>query len=383
MTTGAQVTTQDGAAERVNLLGLPRAELEAFCAGLGSKPFRARQLMNWLYKRGCNRFENMSDLARDFRALLAARAELTLPEIVTEQRAGDGTRKWLLRADHAQAFEMVYIPESDRGTLCISSQVGCALDCAFCATAQQGFNRNLSTAEIVGQVWLANRELGFQAGGARIITNVVLMGMGEPLANFRNVVPALRIFLDDLGFDLSRRRVTLSTSGLAPQIYRLAQEINVALAVSLHAPDDELRSRLVPINRLHPIAELLEACWHYIDEQNGRSVTFEYVMLDGVNDSPAQARALARLLAGHPAKVNLIPFNPYAGTQFRRSSEAAIGQFRDQLLRAGVMATVRRTRGDDIDAACGQLVGRVTDRTVVRLGSRVEAARTRAARVDA
>jgi 23S rRNA (adenine2503-C2)-methyltransferase len=383
MTSGAGETTQDGAAERVNLLGLPRAELEALCAGLGSKPFRARQLMNWLYKRGCNRFEDMSDLARDFRALLAARAELTLPEIVTEQLAADGTRKWLLRADHTQAFEMVYIPESDRGTLCISSQVGCALDCAFCATAQQGFNRNLSTAEIVGQVWLANRELGFQAGGDRIITNVVLMGMGEPLANFRNVVPALRIFLDDLGFDLSRRRVTLSTSGLAPQIYRLAQEINVALAVSLHAPDDELRSRLVPINRLHPIAELLEACWHYIDEQNGRSVTFEYVMLDGVNDSPAQARAVARLLAKHPAKVNLIPFNPYAGTPFRRSSKAAIGQFRDLLLRAGVMATVRRTRGDDIDAACGQLVGRVTDRTVVRLGSRVEAARTRAARVNA
>jgi 23S rRNA (adenine2503-C2)-methyltransferase len=368
---------------RVNLLGLPRIELEAFCATLGSKPFRARQLMNWLYKRGCNRFEDMSDLAREFRALLGERAELALPEIVTEQRAGDGTRKWLLRADAAQAFEMVYIPEADRGTLCISSQVGCALDCAFCATAQQGFNRNLSTAEIVGQVWLANRELGFEPGGERIITNVVLMGMGEPLANFRNVMPALRIFLDDLGFDLSRRRVTLSTSGLVPQIYRLAQEINVALAVSLHAPDDELRSQLVPINRLHPIAELLAACWHYIDEQNGRSVTFEYVMLDGVNDSPAQARALARLLAGHPGKVNLIPFNPFPGTQFRRSSEAAISQFRDLLLRGGVMATVRRTRGDDIDAACGQLVGRVADRTVVRLGSRVQAARARAAGIGA
>jgi len=372
-----------GAAERVNLLGLPREPLQAFCAGLGSKPFRARQLMNWLYKRGCDRFEDMSDLALGFRALLAERAEITLPEIVTQQQASDGTRKWLLRADQSQAFEMVYIPESDRGTLCISTQVGCALDCAFCATAQQGFNRNLSTAEIVGQVWLANRELGFKPAGDRIITNVVLMGMGEPLANYRNVVPALRIFLDDLGFDLSRRRVTLSTSGLVPQIYRLAQEINVALAVSLHAPDDELRSQLVPINRLHPIAELLEACWHYIDEQNGRSVTFEYVMLDQVNDSPAQARALARLLAAHPAKVNLIPFNPYTGTQFRRSSDAAIGQFRDLLLRGGVMATVRRTRGDDIDAACGQLVGRVTDRTVVRLGSRVEAARSRAAGLSA
>ena len=389
MSIGAGDSMTEGAAAaapapaRVNLLGLPRTELEAFCAALGSKPFRARQLMNWLYKRGCNRFEDMSDLAREFRALLSERAELTLPEIVTEQRAGDGTRKWLLRADAAQAFEMVYIPETDRGTLCISSQVGCALDCAFCATAQQGFNRNLSTAEIVGQVWLANRELGFEPGGERIITNVVLMGMGEPLANFRNVMPALRIFLDDLGFDLSRRRVTLSTSGLVPQIYRLAQEINVALAVSLHAPDDALRSQLVPINRLHPIAELLAACWHYIDEQNGRSVTFEYVMLDRVNDSPAQAQALARLLAGHPAKVNLIPFNPFPGTQFRRSSEAAISQFRDLLLRGGVMATVRRTRGDDIDAACGQLVGRVTDRTVVRLGSRAEAARARAAGISA
>jgi len=363
---------------RVNLLGLARPELTAFCAGLGSKPFRARQLMNWLYKRGCDRIAQMSDLALEFRALLQERAEVRLPEIVTVQCASDGTRKWLLRADQSQAFEMVYIPEVERGTLCISSQVGCALDCAFCSTAQQGFNRNLTTAEIVGQVWLANRELGASAGGARIITNVVLMGMGEPLANYRNVIPACRIFMDDLGFDLSRRRVTLSTSGLVPQIYRLAQEINVALAVSLHAPDDELRNRLVPINRMHPIAELLEACWHYIDEQNGRSVTFEYVMLDGVNDSPAQARATAKLLAGHPAKVNLIPFNPYPGTQFRRSTDEAILRFRDELNRGSVIATIRRTRGDDIDAACGQLVGRVIDRTVVRLGAKVAARIARA-----
>jgi 23S rRNA (adenine2503-C2)-methyltransferase len=354
----------------VNLLGLPRAELEAFCASLGSKPFRARQLMNWLYKRGVSDFAAMTDLARDFRAQLAEHAEVRTPEIVTAQRSSDGTCKWLLRADNSQAFEMVYIPEPDRGTLCISSQVGCVLDCVFCSTAQQGFNRNLTTAEIVGQVWLANRELGFAPGGERIVTNVVLMGMGEPLANFRNVVPALQILLDDLGFDLSRRRVTLSTSGLVPQIYRLAEVSNVALAVSLHAPDDELRSRLVPINRLHPIAELLTACWHYIDEQNGRSVTFEYVMLEGVNDSPAQARALARLLRGHPAKVNLIPFNPFPGTSFRRSGDAVIARFRDELLHAGVMATIRRTRGEDIDAACGQLVGRVIDRTAARLGSK-------------
>jgi 23S rRNA (adenine2503-C2)-methyltransferase len=362
---------------RVNLLGMPREQLEQWCEALGSKPYRARQLMNWLYKRGVDRFEDMSDLAKDFRAQLQVGAQVGLPEIIHVQQASDGTCKWLLRADSSQAYEMVYIPETDRGTLCISSQVGCALDCSFCSTAQQGFNRNLSTAEIVGQVWLANRELGFKPAGDRIVTNVVLMGMGEPLANFRNVVPALRIFLDDLGFDLSRRRVTLSTSGLVPQIYKLAQETNVALAVSLHAPDDALRSQLVPINRLHPIAELLEACWHYIDEQNGRSVTFEYVMLDGINDAPAQARALARLLAGHPAKVNLIPFNPFPGTAYRRSSDGAITRFRDELVRGGIIATIRRTRGDDIDAACGQLVGRVIDRTVIRLGDRAAAAEAR------
>jgi len=362
---------------RVNLLGLPRPQLEQFCETLGSKRFRARQLMNWLYKRGCDRFEDMSDLAKDFRARLAEQAHVSLPQILRVQRASDGTCKWLLRADADQAYEMVYIPESERGTLCISSQVGCALDCSFCSTAQQGFNRNLSSAEIVGQVWLANRELGFKAGGERIITNVVLMGMGEPLANFRNVVPALHILLDDMAFDLSRRRVTLSTSGLVPQIYKLARESNVALAVSLHAPDDALRSQLVPINRLHPIAELLEACWHYIDERNGRSVTFEYVMLDGVNDSPEQARALARLLVGHPAKVNLIPFNPFPGTPYRCSEPACVERFRDRLLRGGVMVTIRRTRGQDIDAACGQLVGQVIDRTVVRLGARVSAAQAR------
>ena len=367
-----------------NLLGLPRPALEAFVAQLGSKPFRARQLMNWIYKRGTASFADMTDLAKQLRARLGAAAEVRAPEPVSVQRSADGTCKWLLRADARQAFEMVFIPEPDRGTLCISSQVGCALDCSFCATAQQGFNRNLTTAEIVGQVWLAARELERAAQGAeratqgaalhgaeRRITNVVLMGMGEPLANFRQVVPALDILLDDFGFDLSRRRVTLSTSGLVPQIYRLAATSNVALAVSLHAPDDALRNELVPINRKHPIAELLAACWHYLDEQNGRSVTFEYVMLDGVNDSPAQARALARLLKGHPAKVNLIPFNPFPGTRYQRSPAPVIQRFRDELLQRGVLATIRRTRGDDIDAACGQLAGRVIDRTTVRLGSKV------------
>jgi len=369
-------TPSQALGERVNLLGLTRADLESYVAELGSKPFRARQLLNWIYKRGESDIASMTDLAKDFRARLAATAEIRPPAILAEQRSSDGTRKWKLEADAAQAFEMVFIPEPDRATLCISSQVGCALDCSFCATAQQGFNRNLSTAEIVGQVWLAARELakGSDAGEAappsRAITNVVLMGMGEPLANFRNVVPALKVFLDDFGFDLSRRRVTLSTSGLVPQIYRLADEVNVALAVSLHAPTDELRNELVPINRKHPIAELLESCWHYLDEQNGRSVTFEYVMLAGVNDSPAQARQLAKLLAGHPAKVNLIPFNPYPGTRYRRSAPSAILRFRDELLQRGLIATIRRTRGEDIDAACGQLAGRVIDRTTARLGTK-------------
>jgi 23S rRNA (adenine2503-C2)-methyltransferase len=359
------------APERVNLLGLERPALDAFVQELGNKPFRARQLISWIYKKGVGEFEAMTDLAKAFRAQLGERAEIRTPEIVSEQRSADGTRKWLLKADASQAFEMVFIPEDDRGTLCISSQVGCVLDCSFCSTAQQGFNRNLTAAEIVGQVWLAKRALGEFQALERAVTNVVFMGMGEPLANFRNVVPALRILTDDIGFDLSRRRVTLSTSGLVPQIYKLAEEVNVALAVSLHAPDDELRNELVPINRKHPIAELLEACWHYNDEQNGRSVTFEYVMLDGVNDSPAQARELARLLKGHPAKMNLIPFNPFPGTQYKRSPSHVISRFRDELIQRGVLATIRRTRGDDIDAACGQLAGRVIDRTTVRLGNKV------------
>jgi 23S rRNA (adenine2503-C2)-methyltransferase len=364
--------------ERVNLLGLSKAELEAFVGELGNKPFRARQLMNWLYKRGESDIAKMTDLAKDFRAQLLERAEVKLPEIVKTQVASDGTRKWLLSGGNGQAFETVYIPEEDRGTLCISSQVGCVLDCSFCSTAQQGFNRNLTAAEIVGQVFLANRELGWTVGENRIITNIVLMGMGEPLANFRNVIPAIRVFLDDLGFDISRRRVTLSTSGLVPQIYKLAEEVNCALAVSLHAPNDALRNELVPINRKHNIAELLEACWHYLDEQNGRSVTFEYVMLDGVNDSVAHARELAKLMHGKPAKLNLIPFNPFPGTTYRRSPQETIVRFRDELNERGIIATIRKTRGDDIDAACGQLAGQVTDRTTVRLGSKTFGLQVRA-----
>ncbi len=361
--------------QRSNLLGLTRPELEAFVAGLGAKPFRARQLLKWIYRRGESDFSRMTDLAKDFRAALADVAEVRVPEIVAARSAADGTRKWLLRMPGAvaaeQVIETVFIPEPGRGTLCISSQVGCVLDCAFCATGQQGFNRNLTAAEIIGQVWLANRELGYDPDGERIVTNVVLMGMGEPLANYRNVLPAMQLMLDDLGYDLSRRRVTLSTSGLVPQIYRLAEDTNVALAVSLHAPNDRLRDELVPINRRHPIAELLAACWHYLERQNGRSVTFEYTMLDGVNDRPGHARELAALLRGHDAKVNLIPFNTFPGTKFRRSPAEAIRRFRDQLVQGGVMATIRKTRGDDIDAACGQLRGQVLDRTQVRLGNKL------------
>jgi 23S rRNA (adenine2503-C2)-methyltransferase len=353
--------------ERTNLLGLTRSGLEAFVVAMGEKPFRARQLFKWIYKRAEGDIEAMTDLGKDFRRRLAEIAEIRTPEILGSQVSADGTRKWALRFEGGQAIEMVFIPEPGRGTLCISSQVGCQMDCQFCSTGAQGFNRNLTTAEIAGQVWLANRELGYSPDGDRVITNVVFMGMGEPLANYRSVVPAAEIMMDDLGLDLSRRRVTVSTSGLVPQMYRIADETNVALAVSLHAPNDALRSEIVPINRRHPIKELLEACWHYVEKQNARSVTFEYVMLDGFNDKPEHARELASLLRGRPAKVNLIPFNPYPGTRFKRSSEEAIDRFRDLLIKGGVMATVRRTRGDDIDAACGQLAGRVNDRVVNKL----------------
>ena len=357
-------------AAKTNLLGLTRAGMEAFVDGMGEKPFRARQLMKWIYRRAVGDFDGMTDLGKDFRRRLAEIAEIRVPEVILSQASADGTRKWLLKFESGQAVEMVFIPEPGRGTLCISSQVGCAMDCGFCSTGAQGFNRNLTTAEIVGQVWLANRELGYSPDGNRVITNVVFMGMGEPLMNYRNVVPAAEVMMDDLGLDLSRRRVTISTSGLVPQMIRIADETNVALAVSLHAPNDELRSELMPINRRHPIASLLEACWHYVEKQNARSVTFEYVMLDGVNDRPEHARELAALLRGRPAKVNLIPFNPFPNTRYRRSSDAAIERFRDLLIKGGVIATIRRTRGDDIDAACGQLVGRVNDLTTVRLRDR-------------
>ena len=379
-------TVNTPAAERVNLLGLTRAELEAFVADMGEKPFRARLLMKWLYKRSVGDFDQMTDLAKSFRERLALIAEVRVPSVTLRQHSSDGTRKWLLAVNRAkndqdannvrQAIEMVYIPEPGRGTLCISSQVGCAMDCTFCSTAQQGFNSNLTAAEIVGQVWLANRELRGDEPASndtaeRLITNVVFMGMGEPLASYRNVVPAAEILMDDLGFDISRLRVTVSTSGLVPQMLKLAEETNCALAVSLHAPNDTLRDELVPINRKHKIAELLDACWHYLQRQNARSITFEYVMLDGVNDQLEHARQLVTLLRNKPAKVNLIPFNPFPDTRYKRSPAEVISRFRDHLNANGVIATTRRTRGDDIDAACGQLVGRVQDRTTVRLGSKL------------
>lgn len=351
----------------VNLLGLPRRELERFFAGIGEKPFRARQLMQWVYARGVLDPAQMTDLGLALRHELAVRSPLRLPDVLALQESADGTVKWRLDAGAGQAIETVFIPEPGRGTLCVSSQVGCAMDCSFCATGRQGFNRNLTASEIIAQVLLARRDLG-DSEGRSPITNVVFMGMGEPLANFRAVVQACEVLIDDLACKLSRRRVTISTSGLVPQIRRLGREARVALAVSLHAADDDLRNRLVPINRLHPIAELLEACWEYVDLTNTHEITFEYVMLDGVNDSPAHARRLAALLRGRPAKLNLIPFNPFPRTQYRRSPPQAVDEFRLILSAAGIVTVTRRTRGDDIAAACGQLAGQVHNRVRSPLG---------------
>lgn len=357
----------------VNLFGLDRTGLEGWFTQAGERPFRARQLMAWLYRRGVNDFDAMTDLARDLRTRLQATAEAVPPTVLRDGTGADGTRKWLLGSGGRNAVEMVYIPELDRGTLCVSSQVGCAMDCAFCATGAQGFNRNLSTAEIVGQVWLANRALAARGPDRPAVTNVVFMGMGEPLANYRNLLPALRVLVDPLGFGLSKRRVTVSTSGLVPAIDRLAEDCDVALAVSLHAPDDALRDELVPINRRYPIAELMASCRRYVGRNPHRHVTIEYVMLDGVNDSDHHARALRRCLEGLRAKVNLIPFNPFPGTRFAASPAAQIDRFRALVMEGGFMTVTRRTRGDDIDAACGQLAGRVRNRVLHPLGARARA----------
>jgi 23S rRNA (adenine2503-C2)-methyltransferase len=346
----------------VNLFDLDQNSMREFFDAMGERPYRATQLMKWLYHRGFADLAGMTDLARSLRDSLATTTCFDLPQPELERVSDDGTRKWLMRVDERNCVECVYIPEPDRGTLCVSSQVGCALDCSFCSTGKQGYGRNLTAAEIVGQLWLVNRALGYFSSRKRIVTNVVMMGMGEPLLNFENVVRAMSIMTDDLGFGLSHKRVTLSTAGVVPGIDRLAQSIRVSLAVSLHAPNDELRDVLVPINRSYPIAELLAACRRYADATGGDPITFEYVMLDGVNDGPAEARELARRLRGLPAKINLIPFNPFPGSGYTRSPQATIDCFREILMQAGLIAITRRTRGDDIDAACGQLVGRVVPR---------------------
>jgi 23S rRNA (adenine2503-C2)-methyltransferase len=348
---------------KTNLLGMDRAALEAFFERLGEKPFRARQIMKWIYHQGEHDFEVMTDLGKALRERLAGFAEIRAPEVVQDSLSADGTRKWLMRVDAGNCIETVFIPEEGRGTLCISSQVGCALECTFCATGDQGFNRNLTTAEILGQVWHADRLLGRDGNGNRRLTNIVLMGMGEPLANYRNVLPALNVMLDALGFAFSKRRVTLSTSGVVSNLYRLADSSEVSLAVSLHAPFDELRDELVPINRKWPIARLMAACRYYIQQHPGRHITWEYVMLDGVNDSDAHARELVRLLSGIPSKINLIPFNPYPGARYLRSPDERIQAFRKVLQDKGFNTITRKTRGDDIEAACGQLAGRVQDRS--------------------
>ncbi len=356
--------------DKQNLVGLPEPRLAAFFAELGEKPFRARQVMQWIHQRSASDFEAMTDLSKPLRSRLTEIADIHLPPLVSEHRSTDGTVKWLFGSGRGQAIETVFIPEPGRGTLCVSSQVGCVLDCAFCATGKQGFNRNLSTDEIIGQVCYANRVLPERENGEPAVSNVVFMGMGEPLANYRNLVPALELLLSDFAYGLSRRRITVSTAGLTPNIERLGDDCNVSLAVSLHAPNDELRDEIVPINRVHPIAELLDACWRYADKRAKRFITFEYVMLDGVNDTPQHASQLAALLKGRPAKVNLIPFNPFPGSEFRRSRTATISDFQNALRRRGVVATTRKTRGDDIAAACGQLAGKVRDRVRVRLSEK-------------
>jgi len=425
----------------VNLLGLDAQALEAFVVDIGEKPFRARQLMRWVHHVGEDRFTEMSSLAKSLRATLAHTAEVVAPPVASDGLSADGTRKWLLDVGDGNAVETVFIPEPNRSTLCVSTQAGCTLACEFCSTGKQGFNRNLTTAEIVAQLWLANRalrvatpggpeangtvEAGFRrlesvggitqnrgderaafgdrsssqeraafgdrsssqeraafgdrsssqeraAFGDRVVSNVVLMGMGEPLLNFDNVVPALRLMLDDNAYGLSRRRVTVSTSGIVPLIDRLRDECPVALAVSLHAPNDALRDRLMPINRKYPLRELIDACIRYLDRSPRDFITFEYVMLAGVNDGEQQAKELVALLARVPGKINLIPFNPFPGGRFRRSPRDAIRRFSDYLNSAGIVTTTRKTRGEDIDAACGQLAGQVQDRT--RRTIRMEAA---------
>lgn len=345
-----------------DLLELDRDGLESYFAARGEKPFRAAQLMKWIYGQCVTDFDAMTNLGKGLRADLRENTRIRLPEVVTDRLSDDGSRKWLLRLADGNCIETVFIPEAGRGTLCVSSQVGCVLNCSFCSTAQQGFNRNLTSGEIIAQLWVASAALGSRPDGTRLISNVVMMGMGEPLLNYDHVLRAMRLMLDDFGYGLSKRRITLSTAGIVPAIRQLREDCDVSLAVSLHAPDDRLRNELVPLNRKYPIGELLSACQAYAGDGR-RRVTFEYVLLSGVNDSDAQARQLLRRLEGIPAKVNLIPFNPFPQTRYRRSPQARIDRFFEILNRAGIVTITRKTRGDDIDAACGQLAGRFRDRT--------------------
>ena len=360
--------------EPINLLGLDAPALTQLVGQWGGKPFRARQLQKWVHQRNTSQFDAMTDLARDFRAQLSAQCVVQPPTVLTQQRSTDGTRKWLFDVGQGNAIEAVFIPEDDRGTLCISSQAGCNVGCRFCSTGHQGFNRNLTAAEIIGQLWWARHELlkdiddsrlagADQAANTRVISNVVMMGMGEPLLNYEPVVTALRLMLDDNAYGLSRRRVTVSTSGVVPMIDRLAKDCPVALAVSLHAPNDALRDQLVPLNKKYPLAELVAACERYLEYAPRDFITFEYVMLDGVNDSDQHARELIQLVRRIHCKLNLIPFNPFPASGLKRSTAARIKSFSQALNEAGIVTTVRKTRGDDIDAACGQLAGEVQDRT--------------------
>jgi len=346
-----------------NLLDFDVQQLTAWFAEHGEKPFRAKQVLRWIYKVGESDFDAMSDLAISLRTKLKELACVQAPKVMREETASDGTLKWLLDMGTGNAVETVFIPEESRGTLCVSTQAGCALDCSFCSTGKQGFNRNLSTAEIIGQVWWANHQLGKTAEGLWPITNVVLMGMGEPLLNFESTVCALRLMLDDNAYGLSRRRVTVSTSGIVPAMDKLRDECPVALAVSLHAPNDALRNELVPINQKYPLSELMAACQRYLKKAPRDFITFEYVMLAGVNDSLQQARELLQLVRDVPCKVNLIPFNPFPQAPYKRSEMGAVMRFRDVLMQAGLVTTIRKVRGDDIAAACGQLAGQVQDKT--------------------
>lgn len=350
---------------KVNLLGLTLAQMEAFFEQLGEKRFRAGQVMKWIHHFGVSDFAEMTNVGKALRAKLEAAAYIRGPEVVSEDISADGTRKWVIRVASGSCVETVYIPQNGRGTLCVSSQAGCALDCSFCSTGKQGFNSDLTAAEIIGQVWLANKSFGtVPAKMDRAITNVVMMGMGEPLLNFDNVVAAMHIMLDDFGYGISKRKVTLSTAGVAPMVDKLAEEIDVALALSLHAPNDELRDKLVPINKKYPLAVILESCKRYISGLGDkRHLTIEYTLLSGVNDLPEHAAQLAQLLQDVPCKINLIPFNPFPHSGYERPSNNAIRRFQDALHHAGYNVTVRTPRGDDIDAACGQLVGQVADRT--------------------